>query len=140
MSEPCTFVIFGATGNLSQKKLLPALYHLEEAGRLPHEMAIVGFGRRDWSSEDWRKEVATILEPRARRGLEPEVFGRFAGRLRFFPGDLTDPDAYGRLKRMLEEDAECPDNLVFYMAIRPAEFGLVAQHLADVGLNKEDNG
>ncbi len=140
MSEPCTFVIFGATGNLSQNKLLPALYHLEEAGRLPTEMAIVGFGRREWSDEDWRREVAVILEPRARLGLRPEVFGRFRERLRFFSGDLGRPQDYTRLKQRLAEDTGCPDNLVFYMAIRPAEFGLVAEHLAEIGLNTEESG
>ncbi|SCZ55191.1 glucose-6-phosphate dehydrogenase [Thiohalomonas denitrificans] len=140
MNEPCTFVIFGATGNLAQNKLLPALYHLEEAGHLPEEMAIVGFGRREWSSDEWRKEVSTILKPRARLGLQPGIFERFSSRLHFFQGDLSDAQAYTRLRKALFEDIHCPDNLVFYMAIRPAEFGLVAQHLADVGLNKEETG
>jgi glucose-6-phosphate 1-dehydrogenase len=138
--QPCSFVIFGATGNLSRNKLLPALYHLEEAGRLPKEMSVVGFGRRDWSSEQWREEVAKILEPRARRGLSPEVFGRFRERLHFFSGNLDNREDYHRLKKVLHEDTQCLDNLVFYMAIRPAEFGLVAQNLAAVGLNTEENG
>lgn len=140
MSEPCTFVIFGATGNLSQNKLLPALYHLEEAGRLPDDMAVVGFGRRTWTSDEWRQEVAEILEPRARLGLRPEIFERFCRRLHFFEGNLTEAEDYRRLKQMLNEDVSCPDNLVFYMAIRPAEFGLVARNLADAGLNTEEGG
>ena len=57
--EPCTFVIFGATGNLARNKLLPALYHLEQAGRLPGETALVGVGRREWSDEQWRRYVAS---------------------------------------------------------------------------------
>lgn len=138
--QPCTFVIFGATGNLAVNKLLPALYHLEQAGRLPREMAIVGFGRRDWSHEHWRKEVATILEPKARKGLDEQVFGRFSKRLHFFNGDLDDKSAYARLKTTLNEDPECADNLVFYMAIRPAEFGVVAENLAEVNLNTQEAG
>ena len=57
MLDPCTFVIFGSTGNLSQHKLLPALYHLEESKSLPEEMNIIGFGRRDWSDEIGRAHV-----------------------------------------------------------------------------------
>ena len=140
MLEPCTFVIFGATGNLARNKLIPALYHLEEAGRLPEEMTVVGFGRRDWDSSDWCREVERILEPQARSGLKPEVFSRFAERLHFFRGDLDVAEDYQRLRQTLEEEPCCFDNLVFYMAIRPAEFGLVAQSIADCGLNREDNG
>lgn len=67
MLDSCTFFIYGSTGNLSRNKLLPALYYLEEAGRLPQEMAIVGFGRRDWDNERWRDEVSQ--EPGGSRGV-----------------------------------------------------------------------
>jgi len=67
MIEPCTFVIFGATGNLARVKLLPALYHLEQANRLPEGMAILGFGRRDWNREEWSRQVEETLEPRVQR-------------------------------------------------------------------------
>lgn len=140
MTHPCTFVIFGATGNLSRNKLLPALYHLELAGRLPRDMTIVGFGRRDWGNEAWRDHVQELLGPKARRGLDPQVFAEFRERLHFFNGDLTEHADYERLKRYLVEEQHCQDNLVFYMAIRPAEFGLVSQFLAEVGLNREDAG
>jgi glucose-6-phosphate 1-dehydrogenase len=140
MLEPCTFVIFGATGNLSQVKLLPALYHLEVAGRLPEGMVIVGFGRRQWDDAHWREEVATILSSRARGGLDDERFARFRERLYYFRGDLTDRQAYGRLKETLSERRDFPANRVFYMAIRPAEFGLVSEELATVGLHQEDTG
>ena len=62
MSHACTFVIFGATGNLARNKLLPALYHLEEAGRLPDGMNIIGMGRADMRDEDWRKRVVFHAE------------------------------------------------------------------------------
>ncbi|RMD71619.1 MAG: glucose-6-phosphate dehydrogenase, partial [Gammaproteobacteria bacterium] len=139
MAEPCTFVIFGVTGNLSRTKLLPALYHLEAAGRLTGGMAIVGFGRRPWDDARWREEVRGILRDRARGGLDEAVFQRFAARLHFFEGDLTDRQAYPRLRAYLEEGA-FPDNMVFYMAIRPAEFGLVSESLAEAGLHEERLG
>jgi glucose-6-phosphate 1-dehydrogenase len=140
MLEPCTFVIFGATGNLSQTKLLPALYHLEAAGRLPAQMAIIGFGRRKWDDARWREEVGALLDGRVRGGLSSEVFGHFRERLHYFQGDLSDPQSYQRLRQTLTETPELPDNLVFYMAIRPAEFGVVSEQLAGVGLSQEVNG
>lgn len=139
-APPCTFVIFGATGNLARNKLLPALYHLEQAGHLPPGMAIVGFGRRDWSNDDWEQEVAKLLEPKARRGLDPAVFARFRERLNFFSGDLNDRADYVRLQQYLSDASHCSGNLVFYMSIRPAEFGTVSEHLAAVGLNREEKG
>ena len=139
MLEPSTFVIFGATGNLARNKLLPALYHLESDGRLPEQMAIVGFSRRDWTDEEYRQSVADSLSPHARNGLDPEVFGRFADRLCFFQGDLQDTESYGGLARFMEERG-LPENRVFYLAIRPAEFGEVSGYLAGAGLNSEDKG
>lgn len=139
MIEPCTFVIFGATGNLSRNKLLPALYHLEKADKLPDEMTILGFGRREWNDEQWHEEVEAILAPKVRQGLDPEICKRFCSRLRFFQGNLDDVDSFKRLRQTLEESGS-PENVVFYMAIRPAEFGTVSEYLAESGLNSEDGG
>ncbi len=140
MIEPCIFVIFGATGNLAQNKLLPALYHLEAAGRLPLEVTIVGFGRRDWNDEAWCNEVAQLLESRVRNGLDKAVFERFRQRLHFFQGDLDDGKSYQHLKEFLAKPPFTSENMIFYMAIRPAAFGAVSQYLADTGLNREEEG
>ena len=59
---PCTFVIFGATGNLASNKLLPALYHLEAAGRLAESLSIIAFSRRDWTTENWREHMRKMLD------------------------------------------------------------------------------
>lgn len=139
MNASCTFVIFGATGDLSTNKLLPALYHLDVCGRLPRSMAVVGFGRRPWDDARWRDEVARLLEPRVRTGLDPEAFERFAARLRFFSGDLRDPEAFTRLEAMLRAEDLARD-VVFYLAIRPAEFAWVSGQLARVGLNAAEEG
>ncbi|HKK13707.1 MAG TPA: glucose-6-phosphate dehydrogenase [Gammaproteobacteria bacterium] len=140
MLEPCTFVIFGATGNLSQHKLMPALYRLEQAGRLPTDMAIVGFGRRDWDDDAWRGQVRQWLEDNVRRGVEGEVFERFSARLRFFRGDLRDREVYPRLREFLDGQSGLPGNLIFYMAIGPSDFGFVSHQLADTGLNEQSEG
>jgi len=140
MQEPCTFVIFGATGNLAQNKLLPALYHLEQAGRLPDEMTVLGIGRRDWDDEAWRKVVYEDLQTRARGGLDEAVFGRFCQRLFFFQGDLNDHALYGHLKKTLYDEPRYSANIAFYMSISPRDFGVVSHQLAEVGLNDEEDG
>ena len=139
MVEPCTFVIFGSTGNLARIKLMPALYHLEEAGRLPEGMVVLAFGRRPWDSERWRTEVAGMLKEAVRGGVKQEIYERFTQRLQYFQGDLGDADSYQRLRQTLETPGY-PGNAVFYMAIRPAEFGVVSDHLAAVGLQEERSG
>ena len=82
MGDSCTFVIFGATGNLSRNKLLPALYHLQQSGKLPDGMTIVGMGRKEFSREQWQAHVRELLQSRARGSLNEEVFAQLAERLK----------------------------------------------------------
>jgi glucose-6-phosphate 1-dehydrogenase len=141
MSEPCTFVIFGATGNLARNKLLPALYHLEAAGRLARGTAVLGVGRRDWDDDAWQEEVRRALEGRVRRGKPDEaIFSRLRARLQFSRGDLNDESTYTQLRERIEGTPGLPRNAVFYMAIRPAEFATVSASLARAGLNRQDDG
>ena len=88
MSDSCTFVIFGATGNLARNKLLPALYHLQESNRLPDGMSIVCMGRKEYSREQWQAYVRELLQTRARGSLKEEVFALLAERLHYRSGDL----------------------------------------------------
>ena len=140
MSEPCTYVIFGATGNLSRLKLMPALYHLEEAGRLSDETRILAVGRRDWDREKCIAEVRDWVQSKARGGLQAETFERFAKRLDYFKGDITDPEMYMRMSETLCERCGYSGNVAYYMSIRPAEFGLVVEHLSKADLLNESNG
>jgi len=103
-------------------------------------MPILGFGRREWSDEKWREEVASILAPKARNGLDSETFEKFRKRLHYFQGDLDEARDYTRLKELLDKRDDYPDNRVFYMAIRPAEFGAVSEHLSGSKLNHEESG
>ena len=139
MLEPCTFVVFGATGNLSRIKLLPAIYHLEEAGRIPDGAAIIGFSRRDFSSDEWREQVRNILKDKARGGLKEDVFERLSKRLHMFSGDMSDAAALQGLKAYIDEH-NLPKNLIFYMAIPPTQYTRVSQAIAETGLHKEENG
>ncbi len=132
--DDCTFVIFGATGNLAKIKLLPALYRLDAAGRLPAGFKVVGFGRRDWDDTIWREQVSEWLAGETEGDIQA-----FRERLHFYRGDLADEQAYPGLRDYLQGDQFSP-NLIFYMAIRPADFGLVSRHLGTSGLNQEDSG
>ena len=135
--DACTYVIFGATGNLSRIKLMPALYHLDAAGELPDGVKIVGFGRRDWSDDEWRQQVAGWLEAKQ---PDPEVLKRYLARLYFFGGDHNDAEVYPGLNHYLTQGSDFSPNLVFYMAISPADFGTVSKALGEVELNRENGG
>jgi len=140
VTEPCSLVIFGSTGNLARNKLLPALYHLELAEQLAPSTRILGFGRREWSDAEWREDVARALENRVRGVLSEDVFERLAARLLFVPGDLQDPDAYERLRARLRDDPAMPANLIFYLSIAPEHYAEVADKLSARGLNEQGAG
>ena len=140
MSDPCSLAIFGSTGNLARNKLLPALYHLELAGKLAPATRVLGLGRRDWSDEVWREEVKGALEGRVRGTLDTEVLARLTSRLHFVSGDLTEADAYARLHARLRDDPEMPENLIFYLAVSPSHYAEVADQLAAHGLNAAGAG
>ncbi|MEW6119760.1 MAG: glucose-6-phosphate dehydrogenase [Pseudomonadota bacterium] len=131
---PCSFVIFGATGNLASNKLLPALFHLEAAARLAENLSIVAFSRRDWNTDSWRAHMRQVLSGRVNNALEGPVFERFLARFRYQKGDLNDVESYRALATNLPPESAC-SSTVFYLAIKPAEFGAVIQNLAAVGLN-----
>jgi glucose-6-phosphate 1-dehydrogenase len=140
MLEPCTFVIFGATGDLSRRKLLPALYHLEAAGRLPEGIRILASGRRPWDRKRWLTEARESIAARARDGLQPKIFHRLAERLDYHQGDLHDPSLYTELRDRLAGDGSFPPHITFYMAVSPTEYGSVIQQLHGAGLVNESDG
>lgn len=140
MSDPCTFIIFGATGNLARNKLFPGLYHLEQAGRLPHDATILGIGRRDLDHAAWRTQVSEWVEQQARGVVDADVLKRFSERLFFFGGDYSKDEMYPAFSEFLRDTPEMHSNLVFYMSIRPADFSVVSRKLGSVGLNEEGSG
>ena len=140
MVEPCTFVVFGATGNLAQNKLLPAIYHLEEAGHTPNNMAIIAYSRHAWDTDAWQQEIQSLLAKYARGGIKPDVLSRLMQRLHMLNGDMTDKASLQQLKDYIETQADLPKNIVFYMAIPPSFYAPVAQALGEVGLNNEEGG
>ena len=138
MSQDCTFVIFGATGNLSQIKLMPALYHLDRAGKLTDNMRIVACGRRGWTTQSCVEKVTAWVTEKARGQLDEETLQRFCSRIEYFNGDLDDEDMYGSLSAHLK--AHQHNNVAYYMAIKPQDFGAVVDQLATHKLLDETQG
>ena len=137
MTEPCTLVIFGATGNLAQLKLLPSLYHLESAGLLPGGLRIVCSGRTDYSPETWRQQVRDILAQHARDPLAADSCDRFCQRIHYLRGDLAQPKTFEQLATLLR-GREFPDNHVFYVSLPPVTYGGLIESLDRNGMLAED--
>jgi glucose-6-phosphate 1-dehydrogenase len=134
---PCHFVIFGATGNLARRKLIPALYRLDCAGRLPLDMDIIATGRRAWQLAEWLAYLDALLDEAIGGSPEPECRRRFRERFAYVQGDLSDPELYRRLaERLAECGPELCANTVFYLAVTPANFTTVVAQLDAAGLNK----
>ena len=135
--EAVTIVIFGATGNLAHKKLIPALYQLEQAGELAAGTRIIGFGRRDWTDEHWRDEVHVLLSDDEQ--ADNPVLDRLLQRLFFQNGDYETPQSFNALSDRLAT-AEFPDSVMFYFAVPPEAFGSICQHLAAANLVDQSRG
>ncbi|PCH62973.1 MAG: glucose-6-phosphate dehydrogenase [Gammaproteobacteria bacterium] len=139
--QACTIIIFGATGDLSKKKLLPALYHLDAENRLSKDTRIICMGRRESSQEDWLANVTEYVSPKARGGVDDSVLASFLKKVSYFKCDLNEAESYQQLNAQLTDPSNgFSSNIVFYLSISPALFGTVGDQLAAVGLNKEDNG
>src|SRR5690606_11759342 len=133
---PCSFVIFGATGDLVSNKLLPALFHLEAAGRLAENLSIIAFSRRDWTTEGWHAYMREILTDKvSEKQQDRALVERFFARFRYQQGDLNEVESYRTLAAGLSPDSAC-SRTVFYLAIRPADFAAVIRNLKAVGLNE----
>ncbi len=139
--ESCTYVIFGATGNLARLKLMPGFYHLDMENKLPEGTRIVAVGRRPWDREKWLAEVKAMLEEKFGGQLDEALFARFAERLYYHRGNLDDALCYQELAhRLNDESADFPRNIAFYLAISPDDFGNVIESLSNVALLREEYG
>jgi glucose-6-phosphate 1-dehydrogenase len=137
---PCHFVIFGATGNLVTDKLLPALYHLEAAARINEGLSFVAFARREWSQAEWNQHMQQTLQKSLGEHFDEGTYKRFANRFEYFEGDHNDPQAYKGLLDKISKPSECScENIVVYLAIRPADFIGVVTQLHTAGFSENFN-
>jgi len=138
MLAACSYVIFGATGNLARTKLIPALFRLEMDNRLPKETRILAVGRRDWNTDFWCQEVYQMLIDKFGT-IDEIIYQRFQQKHLYFKGDLLDDTMYQQLHKFII-DKKLSQNIAFYLSIRPAEFGFVIQHLTNAQLFDETQG
>ncbi len=137
IAGPCGMVLFGVTGDLSRKKVMPAIYDLANRGLLPPGFSLVGYARRDWAHEDFAQVVHDAVKEHARTEFREEVWNQLAEGFRFVPGDFDDDTAFSTLRRTIEELDEVrgtSGNHAFYLAIPPGFFGQVVGQLKEHGL------
>ncbi|HEY4417170.1 MAG TPA: glucose-6-phosphate dehydrogenase [Verrucomicrobiae bacterium] len=142
-AEPCTIVIFGASGDLTARKLIPALYHLAKDKQLPSAYRIIGFARREKSDESWREELRTALNQFSRtKPVDDKLWTEFSKNIFYLCGDMTDSAAYAKLEQKITSfgDPQLRKNLLFYLATQPSQFGVVAEQLHLAKLLQKKNG
>jgi len=138
IAGPSGVVIFGVTGDLARKKLMPAIYDLANRGLLPPSFALTGFGRREWSDEDFAKVVHDAVRANARTPFDERAWEQLASGFRFVQGELDDDAAFDELARTvraLDEERGTGGNHAFYLSVPPNVFPLTLRQLARSGLS-----
>jgi glucose-6-phosphate 1-dehydrogenase len=136
-SEPCVVVIFGAAGDLTRRKLVPALYRLARQRLVPAEFAILGTARPVMSDDEFRVKMREALNEFSDEEVDEAEWGSFAAGLFYLPGEFDDKETYNRIKEKLgeiDQTHHTQNNRLFYLATAPEFFGVVARQLGDAGL------
>jgi glucose-6-phosphate 1-dehydrogenase len=139
LPDACDFTVFGGTGDLARRKLLPALYQRDLEGQLPADYRILGVSRSELDDDGWREEVREALATHVpAEDLKGPVVDRFLGRLRHLVLDAQDPEDWHRFHALLKDrpDAERAVR-VFYLAVAPTLFGAICQRLDEIGVVDE---
>ena len=142
-ADPCTMVIFGASGDLTKRKLLPSLYNLAAANLLPRQFAIVGYAYQNASTESFRDQLTQDMKALATNPVDPHVWDWFLERIHYVQGDFSDPAGYQRLGAKMaevEKDHGTQGNRFYYLAVGPKFFAEVVRQLGAAGLAKEEKG
>lgn len=142
-ADPCIMVICGASGDLTKRKLIPALYNLATDHLLSREFAIIGFARYDLTSERFRDQLSQDIKTFATGSVDPEVWDWFRQRLYYVSGDVQDPKAYERLKELMAQVTRThgtQGNSLYYLATAPSFFSEIIRRLGAAGLAREDQG
>jgi len=138
IAEPCTMIICGATGDLTERKLAPALYNCFLDGFLPPEFTGVGFARREWTDDQFRDHLLAGINKYSRnRPVKPEIWETIAATIEYQRGDFNDPAAYAELAKRLDRidrDRGTAGNRLFYLAVPPSLYPEIVSHLHHAGL------
>ncbi len=139
--HPTTLVVFGATGDLARRKLLPALYNLAHEGALPERFELGGVAHGERPQEDFREMARESIERFSRRSPERHVLDGLLAVMRYVPGEFDDDDVYSELGRVLREFDDRPGyplNRVYYLATAPQFFSLICEKLGAAGLHRRE--
>jgi glucose-6-phosphate 1-dehydrogenase len=143
VGDPCVMVIFGASGDLTKRKLVPALYNLAREDLLSQEFAVVGLARSGMSSEAFRDKLTGEMKDFATGPFDPELWQRFVQRLHYLSGDIQDDNIFERLQGQLadiDKEHGTRGNYFYYLATSPDFFNPIVQRLAAARLINEANG
>ncbi|MDP9116508.1 MAG: glucose-6-phosphate dehydrogenase [Actinomycetota bacterium] len=135
--EACALVVFGVTGDLARKKLMPAVYDLANRGLLPPDFVLLGFARRDWGDGDFESLAKKSAKEHARTAWNEDVWHRLAANIKFVAGAFDDDDAFDELASTLDElraTHGIKGNAAFYLSIPPSLFPVVLQQMARTGM------
>ena len=139
-ADPCVLVIFGASGDLTKRLLMPALYNLHCDGLLSGQVAIVGMAMDELTSEEFRDRLSADMPKfHTRKAFDAEAWQQLVARIHYTPGRFDDPEAFRRLAHFCDvvaAETGCGASRLFYYAIPPSLFGLVSQRLAEAGLTR----
>ncbi len=141
-ARPCVLVIFGATGDLTKRKLVPSLMGLAKDGLLPHGFAVVGFARRDWTDDYFRQELQDGITQYGRSETDA-AWASHAGAFVYHNANFDDPAGYRALAAKLDQlDRRhgTQGNRIFYLATPPSSYSSILQNLAAAGLSQETGG
>ncbi len=143
-APPCAMVIFGASGDLTHRKLVPALFRLKTMGAIGDAFAVVGVARREWSTDEFRSGLETAVREHGKGGaFDPDQWNGFAKHAHWVTGTFDDPATYERLKQelaRLDESEGLEGNRLFYLATPPTEFRTILTHLKEAGLLAPPHG
>ncbi len=143
MPQPCAIVIFGATGDLTHRKLVPALYNIAADGELPPAVAVIGFARRPKTDDEFRKEMEEATRKFSRQTVRDEIWNGFAQALYYHQSEFGDQAGYKKLAErldQLDEESGTRGNRLFYFAASPDQFETIIENLQKAGLNKAREG
>lgn len=141
--QPCAIVIFGATGDLTHRKLIPALYNIAADGELPPAAAVIGFARRPKTDEEFRGEMEEATRKFSRQPVRDEIWAEFSKSLFYHQSEFQDEEGYRKLAdrlAQLDRESGTRGNRLFYFAAAPEQFETIVENLKAAGLNRAPDG
>lgn len=137
--QDLTFVLFGATGDLAQRKIFPALYNLFLEDKMPNSFSVIGLGRRDWSNKFFHSKVEEALREHSRKAVQTASLQDFLAKFRYCSFDATDKGSYQVLHELIENrenELSIPGNRLFYLSVAPQLVDVITSHLNTSGISR----